>query len=223
MQKILIADDEFRIRKLVKDFLVRSNYEVLEAENGYEAIEIFKNNPDISLIILDIMMPIMDGWSTCSEIRKISNVHIVFLTAKETEEDQLIGYALGVDEYITKPFSPKILVAKIDAILNRNVNEQISVKTKGIIKIDEAQRCVYVNDVELDLSFKEFELMVYFYKHKNVALSREKLIKDVWNYGGEYFGDTRIVDTHIKNLRQKLGEVGDNIKTIRGFGYKFEI
>ena len=221
MQKILIADDEFKIRKLVKDFLIRSNYEVLEAENGYEAIEILKANPDTSLIILDIMMPVMDGWSACAEIRKFSDVHIVFLTAKETEEDQLKGYALGVDEYITKPFSPKILVAKIDAILTRNINT--SKANSGLIKIDEAQRSVYVNGNLLDLSFKEFELMVYFVKHKNVALSREKLIREVWNYGGEYFGDTRIIDTHIKNLRQKLGEVGDNIKTIRGFGYKFEI
>ena len=223
MHKILVVDDEFRIRKLVKDFLLRNNYEVLEAENGYEAIDIFKTNPDISLIILDVMMPIMDGWSACSEIRKFSDVHIVFLTAKETEEDQLKGYAMGVDEYITKPFSPKVLVAKIDAILSRNINTQKNTNQNSVLQIDEVQRCVYVNNVALDLSFKEFELMVYFYKHKNIALSREKLIKEVWNYGGEYFGDTRIIDTHIKNLRQKLGTVGDNIKTIRGFGYKFEI
>lgn len=221
MQKILIAEDEFRIRKLVKDFLSRRGYSVLEAENGYEAINIFKENPDVALVILDIMMPVMDGWSVCAEIRKASNVHIIFLTAKETEDDQLKGYALGVNDYITKPFSPKVLVAKIDAILNRDESLHQNT-TSNLLLIDLLQRTVYVNDVPIDLSFKEFELIAYFLKNKNIALSRERLIKDVWGYTGEYYGDTRIVDTHIKKMRQKLGTAGDCIKTIRGFGYKFE-
>lgn len=221
MQKILIAEDEFRIRKLVRDFLSRRGYEVLEAENGYEAVNVFKENPEIALVILDIMMPVMDGWSACVEIRKTSNVHIIFLTAKETEDDQLKGYALGVNDYITKPFSPKVLVAKIDAILKRDEGVTSSAAS-DLILIDLLQRTVYVNDELVDLSFKEFELIAYFLKNKNIALSRERLIRDVWGYNGEYYGDTRIVDTHIKKMRQKLGVAGDCIKTIRGFGYKFE-
>ena len=222
MQKILIADDEFRMRKLIKDFLVRSNYEVLEAENGYEAINVLKENPDIDLIVLDVMMPIMDGWSACFEIRKFSDVHIIFLTAKATEEDQLKGYSLGVDEYVTKPFSPKILTAKIEAILTRNEKDNKR-SAAALINVDELKRVAHVNNQIIDLSFKEFELLTYFIKHRNMAISREKIIRDVWGYEGEYYGDTRIIDTHIKKMRQKLGEAGDCIKTIRGYGYKLEI
>lgn len=220
MRKILVADDEYRIRKLIKDFLQRKNYEVFEAENGFEAINILKENPEIDLVILDVLMPVMDGWSACSEIRKISNVHVVFLTANASEEDQLKGYSLGVDEYVTKPFSPAILVAKIDAILSR---DEKTVEAENCpITLDATRRMVFVDGEPVELSFKEFELIAYFLKYKNAALSREKIIKDVWGYDALYV-DVRIIDNHIKKMRQKLGAAGDCIKTIRGFGYKFEI
>jgi DNA-binding response OmpR family regulator len=219
MRKILVADDEARIRKLINDFLSRRNFEVLEAENGYEALMMLKENNDIDLVILDVMMPIMDGWGACTEMRKFSNVHIIFLTANASEDDQLKGYALGVDEYVTKPFSPAILAAKIDAILSR---DEITNKQESIpFVLDANQRIVFIDGKPVDLSFKEFELLSYFVKHKNVALSREKIIKDVWGDDPLYV-DTRIIDTHIKKMRQKLGIVGDYIKTIRGFGYRFE-
>jgi DNA-binding response OmpR family regulator len=220
MQKILIVDDEFRMRKLIKDFLTREQYEVLEAENGYEALTIFKENSDISLIILDIMMPVMDGWSTCSELRKISNVHVIMLTAKATEEDQLKGYELGIDEYVTKPVSPKLLVAKVNAILSRYEETKKSIFP---IVVDENKRMVFVNSKKVELSFKEFEMLAYFLKHKNVAISRERLLKDIWGYEDEYYGDTRIIDTHIKKMRQKLGDAGEYIQTVRGYGYKLEV
>lgn len=220
MIKILVVDDEFRIRKLIKDFLIRKNYEVLEAENGFEAINILKENDDISLIVLDVLMPVMDGWSTCVEIKKFSNVHILFLTANASEEDQLKGYALGVDEYVTKPFSPAVLVAKIEAILSRD--EKLVEATDCPVVLDTTSRVVFVDGKQIELSYKEFELISYFLKYKNAALSREKIIKDVWGYDARYV-DVRIIDTHIKKMRQKLGRAGDCIKTIRGFGYKFEV
>ena len=220
MIKILVVDDEFRIRKLIKDFLIRKNYEVLEAENGFEAINILKENDDISLIVLDVLMPVMDGWSTCIEIKKISNVHILFLTANASEEDQLRGYALGVDEYVTKPFSPAVLVAKIEAILSRD-EKTVKVADCPVV-LDATRRVVFVDGKPVELSYKEFELISYFLKYKNAALSREKIIKDVWGYDARYV-DVRIIDTHIKKMRQKLGQAGDCIKTIRGFGYKFEV
>lgn len=220
MQKILIVDDEFRMRKLIKDFLTREQYEVLEAENGYEALMIFKENTDISLIVLDVMMPVMDGWSACSELRKISNVHVIMLTARSTEEDQLKGYELGIDEYVAKPVSPKLLVAKINAILSRN--EELNTTIFPIV-VDENRRMVFVQNQKVELSFKEFEILAYFLKHKNVAISRERLLRDVWGYEDEYYGETRIIDTHIKKMRQKLGDAGDYIKTVRGYGYKLEV
>ena len=220
--KILVVDDESRMRKLVKDFLVKKQYKVLEAGDGEEAIEVFFGNKDISLIILDVMMPKMDGWEVCKEIRKFSKVPIIMLTAKSEENDELKGFELGVDEYISKPFSPKILVARVDAILRRanKIGADMTIEA-GDIKIDTAAHIVKVKDKEIELSFKEFELLTYFIENKGIALSRENILNNVWNY--DYFGDARTIDTHVKKLRSKLGDCGDYIKTVWGMGYKFEV
>jgi len=220
--KILVVDDESRMRKLVKDFLVRQGYHVLEASNGEEALDLFVEDKEISLIILDVMMPKMDGWQTCKAIRALSNVPIIMLTAKSDERDELLGFELGVDEYISKPFSPKILVARVDAILRRTTGmSQEELIVAGAIELNNIAHTVKVNDNYIELSFKEFELLNYFIINQGVALSREKILNNVWNY--DYFGDARTIDTHVKKLRNKLGECGDYIKTIWGMGYKFEV
>ncbi len=220
--KVLVVDDEARMRKLVNDFLSKKGYEVIEAADGEEAVERFYIEKDIALIILDIMMPKMDGWQVCREIRKESKVPIVMLTAKSEEHDELLGFELGVDEYISKPFSPKILVARVDALLRRtNKLDTSEVVEAGNILIDKAAHQVKANGENIDLSFKEFELLVYFVENKGIALSREKILNNVWNY--DYFGDARTIDTHVKKLRSKLGDCGEYIKTIWGMGYKFEI
>lgn len=219
--KILVVDDESRMRKLVHDFLAKQGYTVLEAENGEEAVDLFFEEKNISLIILDVMMPKMDGWQVCREIRQYSNVPIIMLTAKSDECDELTGFELGVDEYISKPFSPKILVARAEAILRRsNALPEASIELGGIV-IDKAAHSVKIDGTAIDLSVKEFELLEYFITNKGVALSREKILNNVWNY--DYFGDARTIDTHVKKLRSKMGEKGDYIKTIWGLGYKFEI
>ncbi len=219
--KVLVVDDESRMRKLVKDFLSRSNYEVIEAENGEQAVDIFFEQKDIALIILDVMMPKMDGWQACREIRQYSKVPIIMLTAKSDEKDELLGFELGVDEYISKPFSPKILVARVEAIIRRTMVKDEETLEIGGILVDKAAHQVKIDGVNVDLSVKEFELLSYFIKNKGVALSREKILNNVWNY--DYFGDARTIDTHVKKLRSKMGEKGDYIKTIWGMGYKFEV
>lgn len=219
--KVLVVDDESRMRKLVKDFLSRSNYEVLEAENGEQAVDIFFEQKEISLIILDVMMPKMDGWQVCREIRKFSKVPIIMLTAKSDEKDELLGFELGVDEYISKPFSPKILVARVEAIVRRTIQTLEETIEIGGILVDKAAHEVKIDDMAIDLSVKEFELLTYFITNKGVALSREKILNNVWNY--DYFGDARTIDTHVKKLRNKMGDKGDYIKTIWGMGYKFEV
>ncbi len=220
--KILVVDDESRMRKLVKDFLVRENYEVLEAGDGEEALDVFYKEKDIALILLDVMMPKLNGWDVCREIRETSKVPIIMLTAKGEEEDELNGFGLGVDEYISKPFSPKILVARIGAILRRTgKQEEEKQLSAGGIVIDQTAHIVTVDGRGIDLSFKEFELLTYFIENQGVALSREKILNHVWNY--DYFGDARTIDTHVKKLRAKIGEKGDYIKTIWGMGYKFEV
>ena len=220
--KILIVDDESRMRKLVKDFLGREGYLVREAGDGMEALEIFYEEKDIALIILDVMMPRMDGWQTCGEIRQSSQVPIIMLTARSEEHDELQGFELGVDEYISKPFSPKILVARVEAILRRShAIGTGDVIDAGGIMIDKAAHQVKIDDTEIDLSFKEFELLAYFVENQGIALSREKILNNVWNY--DYFGDARTIDTHVKKLRSKLGDKGNYIKTIWGMGYKFEV
>lgn len=219
--KILVVDDESRMRKLVKDFLIKSNYEVLEAEDGSAALDIFYAQKDISLIILDVMMPKMDGWQVCREIRAYSKVPIIMLTAKTDERDELQGFQLGVDEYISKPFSPKILVARVEAILRRtNQMANDEVVEAGGIQLNKAAHMVSIDGRQVDLSYKEFELLSYFMENKGIALSREKILNNVWNY--DYFGDARTIDTHVKKLRSKMGEKGELIKTIWGMGYKFE-
>lgn len=220
--KILVVDDESRMRKLVKDFLVKQNYEVLEAGDGSEALDVFFANQDIALIILDVMMPKMDGWQVCREIRSYSKVPIIMLTARADERDELQGFQLGVDEYIAKPFSPKILVARVEAILRRTAQVvEDEVIECGGISINKAAHVVTIDGENIDLSFKEFELLTYFMENKGIALSREKILNSVWNY--DYFGDARTIDTHVKKLRSKMGEKGDLIKTVWGMGYKFEI
>lgn len=219
--KILIADDEPRMRKLVKDFLVKSGFSVLEAGDGEEALEMFVDNKDIALIILDIMMPKMDGWECCREIRKLAKVPIIMLTAKSEEKDELLGFELGVDEYITKPFSPKILVARVEAVLRRTNALGDDVIEAGGIKIDKQAFTVTIDGKIIDLSVKEFELLEYFVINKGIALSREKILNNVWNY--DYYGEVRTIDTHVKKLRSKMGEKGDYIKTVWGKGYKFEV
>ena len=220
-KKILVVDDESRMRKLVRDFLVRSNFEVVEAENGEQAVEIFFEDKNIDLIVLDVMMPRMDGWQTCKQIREYSKVPIIMLTAKSDERDELQGFDLGVDEYITKPFSPKILVARIEAILRRTtVYNKTEKLICGSIEIDKVAHQVMIDGCLIDLSYKEFELLTYFVENKGIALSREKILNSVWNY--DYFGDARTIDTHVKKLRSKMGKKGDMIKTIWGMGYKLE-
>lgn len=220
--KILVVDDESRMRKLVRDFLVKSGYHVLEAENGEDAIDIFMQNKDIALIVLDVMMPKMDGWEVCRELRKDSKVPIIMLTARGDERDELLGFELGVDEYITKPFSPKILVARIEAILRRTTGvDKADILQAGDIILDIAAHEVRIEERVIELSYKEFELLQYFVSNQGVALSREKILNNVWNY--DYFGDARTIDTHVKKLRNKLGRQGDYIKTIWGMGYKFEV
>lgn len=219
--KVLVVDDESRMRILVKDFLSRNNYDVIEAENGEEAVDIFFDQKDIALIILDVMMPKMDGWQACREIRQYSKVPIIMLTAKSDERDELLGFELGVDEYISKPFSPKILVARVEAILRRTNHQEEETIDIGGILIDKAAHQVKIDDKNVELSVKEFELLYYFVMNKGVALSREKILNNVWNY--DYFGDARTIDTHVKKLRSKMGNKGDYIKTIWGMGYKFEV
>ena len=217
--RILVVDDESRMRKLVKDFLTKKNFQVLEAGNGEEAMDIFYEEKDIALIILDVMMPKMDGWEVCREIRKNSKVPIIMLTARSDERDELLGFDLGVDEYISKPFSPKILVARVEAILRRTgQNNPEDVISAGGIVIDKAAHLATVDGKPMELSFKEFELLTYFLENQGIALSREKILNSVWNY--DYFGDARTIDTHVKKLRSKMGDKGEYIKTVWGVGYK---
>ena len=220
--KILIVDDESRMRKLIKDFLEREGYCVLEAADGLEAIDIFYEDKEVALIILDVMMPRMDGWEVCKEVRKISNIPIMMLTARSEERDELRGFELGVDEYIAKPFSPKILVARVNALIKRTTGiAKDSGLSVGGIDVDKAAHIVKIDGEEIELSVKEFELLVYFMENQKLALTREKILNNVWNY--DYFGDARTIDTHVKKLRSKMGEKGNYIKTIWGMGYKFEV
>lgn len=221
--KILVVDDESRMRKLVRDFLVREDYVVLEAADGEEALDLFYKEKDIALLILDVMMPKVNGWDVCREIRQTSKVPIIMLTAKSDESDELMGFDLGVDEYITKPFSPKILVARVEAILRRanRIGGEADVKKAGILTLDKTAHEVKIGEESVELSFKEFELLDYFLDNQGIALSRERILNSVWNY--DYFGDARTIDTHVKKLRSKLGECGSYIKTVWGMGYKFEV
>ena len=220
--KILVVDDESRMRKLVKDFLVKREFEVIEAADGEEAIEMFYSNKDIALIILDVMMPKMNGYQVLKEIRMSSKIPVIMLTAKSTEYDELQGFDKGADEYITKPFSPKILVARVEALLRRsNILEADDKLEIGGIQIDKSAHTVTIDGEPIELSFKEFELLQYFMENKSIALSREKILNNVWNY--DYFGDARTIDTHVKKLRAKMKDKGDYIKTIWGMGYKFEV
>ncbi len=218
--KILVVDDEARMRKLLRDFLSTSGYEVVEAENGQKALEVFNINADINLIILDVMMPVLDGWSTLREIRKTSKVPVIMLTARGEERDELFGFELGVDEYISKPFSPKILVARVDALLKRCYPTSDLVTSYDGIVIDTDAHIVTIDGQNADLSMKEFELLKFLIDNKGSALSREKILNHVWNY--DYYGDSRTIDSHIKKIRKKLGKKGEHIQTIRGLGYKFE-
>ena len=220
--KILVVDDEERMRRLVKDFLTKKGYVVIEASNGREALDLFYKDNSIDLFILDVMMPVMDGWATLREIRETSKVPIIMLTAKAEEHDELLGFELGVDEYVTKPFSPKVLVARVEALLRRSRNSEDEAEklSYGGIVLDKNAHSVFVGSTEIELSYKEFELLSYFMENKGLALSRDRILDSVWNY--DYFGDARTVDTHVKKLRAKLGDKGDLIKTIWGMGYKFE-
>ena len=220
--KILVVDDESRMRKLVRDFLEKKNFQVLEAGDGEEAMDIFYEEKDIALILLDVMMPKMDGWEVCREIRKNSKVPIIMLTARGDERDELLGFDLGVDEYISKPFSPKILVARVEAILRRTGQDAGGdVLSAGGIVIDKAAHQASVDGEPMERSFKEFELLTYFLENQGIALSREKILNAVWNY--DDFGDARTIDTHVKKLRSKMGAKGEYIKTVWGMGYKFEV
>ena len=221
--KVLVVDDESRMRKLVKDFLVREDYEVLEAGDGEEALDIFYSEKDIALIILDVMMPKLNGWEVCKEIRETSKVPIIMLTAKSTESDELNGFELGADEYISKPFSPKILVARVGALLRRTskIGDETMIKEMGGIVMDKNAHTVKIDNNLVELIYKEFELLDYFMENAGIALSREKILDSVWDY--DYFGDARTIDTHVKKLRNKMGDKGDYIKTIWGMGYKFEV
>lgn len=220
--KILVVDDESRMRKLVRDFLVKRDFDVVEAGDGEAALDLFYDDKDIALIILDVMMPKMNGWEVCREIRESSKVPIIMLTAKSDESDELMGFELGVDEYISKPFSPKILVARVEAILRRTnqLNMEGSLNVGGIC-LDKNAHTVTIDGKNIEMSFKEFELLTYFMENVGIALSREKILNHVWNY--DYFGDARTIDTHVKKLRSKLGDKGEYIKTIWGMGYKFEV
>jgi len=220
--KILVVDDEMRMRKLVGDFLKKNGYQVIEAADGSEALDIFFEQQDIALIILDVMMPKMDGWQVCKELRTYSKVPIIMLTAKSEERDELLGFELGVDEYITKPFSPKILVARVEAILRRvGAGSTEDILEAGGIVVDRAAHSVTIDGTTVDLSYKEFELLVFFMENIGMALSREKILNSVWNY--DYYGDARTIDTHVKKLRSKMGSKGDLIKTVWGLGYKLEV
>lgn len=219
---ILIVDDEARMRKLIKDFLTSKGHSILEAKDGEEALQIFEENkPKIKLILLDVMMPKLDGWSVLRQIRQTSQLPIIMLTARGEEQDELFGFELGVDEYISKPFSPKILVARVEAILKRTKTDTKEVKDYSGIKIDKEGRSIEVDGKVLELSLREYELLVYLVENKNIALSRDKILNNVWNY--DYYGDSRTIDSHIKKIRHKLGKKGKYIKTIRGVGYKFEL
>lgn len=219
--KILVVDDEARMRKLVKDFLTNKGFRVIEAADGEEAVDVFFSQKDIALVLLDVMMPKMDGWEVLKTIRKHSQVPVIMLTARGEERDELQGFSLGVDEYISKPFSPKILVARVEAILRRSSAALTDAADVGGIRIDKAAHQVTIDGKEIELSFKEFELLSYFVENQGIALSREKILNNVWNY--DYFGDARTIDTHVKKLRSKLGDKGEYIKTIWGMGYKFEV
>ncbi len=219
---ILVVDDELRMRKLIKDFLVVKGFNILEAEDGEKALEIFEENKNkINLILLDVMMPKLDGWSVLRQIRQNSKVPIIMLTARGEEQDELFGFELGADEYISKPFSPKILVARVEAILKRTNQDTKEIKSYGGIEIDQEGRTVKVDNKEIELSLREYELLIYLINNKNIALSRDKILNNVWNY--EYYGDSRTIDSHVKKIRHKLGKKGKYIKTIRGIGYKFEL
>ena len=221
-KSILIVDDESRMRKLIKDFLTAKGYNILEAEDGEKALQVFEENSEkISLILLDVMMPKLDGWSVLRQIRQTSKVPIIMLTARGEEQDELFGFELGVDEYISKPFSPKILVARVEAILKRTQGDTKEVKDYGGIEIDKEGRTVTVDGKVLELSLREYELLVYLVENENIALSRDKILNNVWNY--DYYGDSRTIDSHIKKIRHKLGKRGKYIKTMRGVGYKFEV
>lgn len=219
--KILVVDDESRMRKLVRDFLEKADYQVIEAENGERAVDIFFEEKEIALILLDVMMPKMDGWQVCREIRQYSKVPIIMLTARADERDELMGFNLGVDEYISKPFSPKILVARVNAVLRRaGKADAADVLEVGGIKVDKTAHQVFIDGEPIELSFKEFELLQYFVENVGIALSREKILNAVWNY--DYYGDARTIDTHVKKLRSKMGSKGEYIRTIWGMGYKFD-
>ena len=218
--KILVVDDEARMRKLVKDFLVKKDFDVLEAEDGLKALDIFFENKNIALVILDVMMPKMDGWKVCKEIREFSKVPIIMLTAKSDEKDELLGFELGVDEYIAKPFSPKILFARVEALLNRTRAKKENKTDYAGIVVDYDGRTVSCDGKNIELSLREYELLTYLLENEGIALSREKILNNVWNY--DYYGDSRTIDSHIKKIRHKLGKKGKYIKTIRGVGYKFE-
>lgn len=219
---ILVVDDEQRMRKLIKDFLVAKGYSILEAEDGEKALEIFEENKNkITLILLDVMMPKLDGWSVLRQIRQESKIPIIMLTARGEEQDELFGFELGVDEYISKPFSPKILVARVEAILKRTAKDTTEVKEYAGIEIDKKGRTVKVDGKAMELSLREYELLVYLIENENIALSRDKILNNVWNY--DYYGDSRTIDSHIKKIRHKLGKKGKYIKTMRGVGYKFEV
>ncbi len=218
--KILIVDDEIRMRKLVHDFLAKAGYQILEAGDGMEALDIFFTHKDIALVILDVMMPKLNGYEVLKEIRAYSKVPVMMLTARSEEYDELKGFELGVDEYISKPFSPKILVARVQALLRRNLDsEENDILRVGCIELNKTAHTVTINGKAVELSYKEFELLAYFMENKGIALSRDKILNSVWNY--DYFGDARTIDTHVKKLRSKLTEA-DYIKTVWGLGYKFE-
>ena len=219
---ILVVDDESRIRKLLRDFFTAKGYQILEAEDGEKAIEVFEENKNkINLVLLDVMMPKLDGWSVLRQIRQESKVPIIMLTARGEEQDELFGFELGVDEYISKPFSPKILVARVEAILKRTAPDSKEVKDYGGVEIDKEGRTVKVDGKLIELSLREYELLTYLVENKDIALSRDKILNNVWNY--DYYGDSRTIDSHIKKIRHKLGKKGKYIKTIRGVGYKFEV
>ena len=220
--KILVVDDESRMRKLIKDFLMQKGYQILEAGDGEEALKVFGENENkIQLILLDVMMPKLDGWSVLRQIRQTSKVPIIMLTARGEEQDELFGFELGVDEYISKPFSPKILVARVEAILKRSMGDKREVKDYGGIEIDPEGRTVTVDGKPVEMSLREYELLKYLVDNQNIALSRDKILNNVWNY--DYYGDSRTIDSHIKKIRHKLGKKGKYIETMRGVGYKFEV
>ncbi len=219
---ILVVDDELRMRKLIKDFLMAKGYNIIEAEDGEKALEVFQENKNkIKLILLDVMMPKLDGWSVLRQIRQESRVPIVMLTARGEEQDELFGFELGVDEYITKPFSPKILVARVEAILKRSEKDITEIEDHAGIEVDKEGRTIKVEGKVIELSLREYELLIYLIENENIALSRDKILNNVWNY--DYYGDSRTIDSHIKKIRHKLGKKGKYIKTMRGIGYKFEI